>query len=328
MIEPTNEADNANGPSPDYRCIGFWSMGVERQERTHLGDQALIDDKSRRVCRFCRQTGHAVTFEKEAHVVPQLFGNRSLLSVYECDACNHQFGIGIENDLGNWTKPQRTAMLVPGQSGVPAFKDRQSGQWRIDGSGRELKVASYRNAGPYHVDEQQRRFNIEFTRDPYTPAGVMKAFVRVGLTLMPEDELANFPELMAWIQNPHHKDTDMGPWGWVHETTHPVSVLHREVLVELHRRENDETRFPYMFLILMFANCIYQVPLFSAARDAQLHEKKIFPVFSIPAIPGLEQFEPSVRIFVDLSGTETITGEKVEIELRYGERKEVTDVKP
>jgi hypothetical protein len=49
-------------------------------------------------------------------------GNKSVESTYECDACNEIFGKGIENDLGNWSKPMRTLARIRGKSGVPTIK--------------------------------------------------------------------------------------------------------------------------------------------------------------------------------------------------------------
>lgn len=331
MTDPTNEADNGRGFFDDYLPIGRWTMGLG--ERTYIGDTSLIQDKDRRVCRFCHQTTPTVTFDKEAHVVPQLLGNRSLLSVYECDVCNQKFGTGIENDLGNWTKPYRTVLLVPGQDGVPSIKDRGSERWRLDGhvegERRELKTTSWRNEGPHRVDEETRLFITELTRDPYTPAGVMKAFVRVGLTLMPEDELAYFAELMAWILNSDHEAAHIGTWSWVYETLRSERLPDNQVCAGLYRRKNDEGPYPYMFLILAFAHHLYQVPLVSFERDAHLEEKHlVVPTFPIPPPPDGAKSGQRVQTFIDLSGTDIVRGEKVKISQSYGERKEVTDVNP
>jgi hypothetical protein len=330
MTDRTSKANSNLGFFDIYRRIGRWTMGPG--VRTHIGDESLVDDKNRRVCRFCLRTTPAVTFNKEAHAVPQLFGNRSLLSVYECDDCNQKFGIRIENDLGNWTKPYRTMLLVPGKGGVPSIKDRGAERWRIDGhvegDQRELETIHWRNEGPFRIDENQHLHITELTRDPYTPAGVMKAFVRVGLTLMPDPELAYFPELMAWIQNPDHKAAHIGAWSWVYETLRSERLPDNQVRAGLYRRENDEGPYPYMFLILAFAHHLYQVPLFSSERDAHLEDMHLaVPTFPIPPPDGAEPGK-RVQTFIDLSGTDVVKGEKVEIRQRYGERKEVTGMNP
>jgi hypothetical protein len=327
MTDSANEAHNGNWFHQTYLPIGFWSMGLGH--RTYLGDTALIRDKNRRVCRFCGQTTPAVTFNKEAHVAPQLLANRSLLSLYECDACNQKFGAGIEYDLGNWTKPHRTVLRVPGQNGVPAIKGRGPDPWRIEGSTTALAVKARRDAVPYVVDEEKRLIIMELPRDSYTPAGVMKAFVRIGLTLMPEEELVNFPKLMAWIMNPDHAAADIGTWSWIYETTFPGPMPNDRVLAGLYRRENEVGPYPYMFLMLAYANHAYQVPLFSVERDAHLDGKQVeAPLYSITSPADRAAFGHPNETFLDFTGTDVVKGEVVKIKLNYGAREEVTSVNP
>jgi len=49
--------------------------------------------------------------------------NKSLFTAYECDMCNDDFGKGIEQDLGNWSKPKRTMARIRGKSGVPTLNE-------------------------------------------------------------------------------------------------------------------------------------------------------------------------------------------------------------
>lgn len=44
--------------------------------------------------------------------------------------------LGIENHLGDWTKPMRTLSRIKGRSGVPTFKKRGPDiGWRVEYSG-------------------------------------------------------------------------------------------------------------------------------------------------------------------------------------------------
>ena len=94
--------------------------------RTYLlepGMKLMLGSGERpRHCRFCGKDEPTVTFKDEAHAFPAAFGNTGLFSNYECDACNHLFGEGIENHLGNWTKPMRTLSQIRGRSGVPTIR--------------------------------------------------------------------------------------------------------------------------------------------------------------------------------------------------------------
>ena len=96
-------------------------------------DQGFLGDKNDRVCRLCGADESQTTFKIEAHAIPELLGNKSVFTHYECDDCNRFFGSGIENDMGNWTKPSRTFARIRGKVGVPSIKrDRTQQRWRID----------------------------------------------------------------------------------------------------------------------------------------------------------------------------------------------------
>lgn len=60
--------------------------------------------------------------DKKAHAIPEMLGNKSIISFYECDTCNGFFGSGIETDLGNWSKPSRTFSFIRGKNNIPSIK--------------------------------------------------------------------------------------------------------------------------------------------------------------------------------------------------------------
>ena len=72
----------------------------------------IIGNKSPRYCRFCRRYEGKTAFRKKAHVIPQGFGNRYLISLEQCDDCNQKCGL-IEEDLMN--------MLVVFTKYLPVF---------------------------------------------------------------------------------------------------------------------------------------------------------------------------------------------------------------
>ncbi|MCB1463213.1 MAG: hypothetical protein KDJ90_12500 [Nitratireductor sp.] len=95
-------------------------------------------------CRFCRRDEPVVTFKDEAHALPGAFGIIGLFSNYECDTCNHLFGEGIENHLGNWTKPMRTLSRIKGRSRVPTIKKPGPDKgWRVEYSDTGFQLKEY-----------------------------------------------------------------------------------------------------------------------------------------------------------------------------------------
>ncbi len=299
----------------NYARIGYWLM--KKGHREFLGNRDV------RVCRFCRKSNPHVSFRKDAHVVPQLLGNRSLMSFYECDACNKKFGDGIENDLGNWTKPDRLMLRVSnGQSGIPTIKGKGPKGWRIEGKHGHIEIQAHREDMPNSDNEDNRTITFDLPRDPYTPSAVMKAFVRIGLTLMPELELANFEDLMEWIQNSDHAVRTIGNYE-IYETIHSGPLPNDEIQASLLRRADDKAVYPYMFLILAFANYVYQVPLISRIGDAHLQGK----TFTLPLFPSFTHLDREVvghprKTTIDLSETTEVRGERKRIVMRYGQKEE------
>lgn len=96
---PTRE-DAIRFYGKNYDLLGSWLLKP--------GEKIMLGDKENRVCRFCGRTKPEVQFRKDAHAVSEMLGNKTLFTAYECDTCNGDFGKGIEQDLGNWSKPMRT----------------------------------------------------------------------------------------------------------------------------------------------------------------------------------------------------------------------------
>ena len=117
--------------------------------------------------RFCGNEEPAVTFNDEAHALPAAFGNTGLFSNYECDTCNHRFGEGIENHLGNWTKQMRTLSGIRGRRGVPTIKNPgPQMRWRIEHDAMGLHLKEYENESFFELDEKDKQLRFE---PPGTP---------------------------------------------------------------------------------------------------------------------------------------------------------------
>jgi hypothetical protein len=180
-----------------YDILGSWLL--------RPGDKVMLGDKKNRLCRFCGKRPPEVKFRKMAHAIPEALGNKSMESAYECDPCNEMFGQGIENDLGNWSKPMRTFARIRGKSGVPTLKKGSGAPgWRIEYSNNGFKISSYEDDPLYEIDEANKNITFKLKRDPYTPVAVLKAFMRIGLALLPDDEVENFPHLIAWVRDTDH----------------------------------------------------------------------------------------------------------------------------
>lgn len=271
-----------------YQFISQWFMSN--------GPRQYLGDKLNRVCRFCSRQRPEVSFGKEAHVVPQALGNRTLLSYYECDRCNEYFGGGIENDLGNWTKPTRTMSRIRGQSGVPTLKGKGQDNWRIEVPDNNFAIKGKELDIPYNVDLERKSIAFNLPRDPYTPAAVMKAFFRIGLTLLPDEELKHFEDMMDWVRNPDHS-VRMLKNLMFYRTFHPGPMRNDFLSAILLRRKRDEDDCPYMFFMLAYGSEVYQLPMPSRSRDAHIAGKPITShLFPSPGTDDWETYGPRLSV--------------------------------
>ena len=282
------------------------------------GEMIVLGDKQNRTCRFCGRSEPEVTFKQEAHAIPESLGNKSLTNNYECDACNQAFGKGIENDLGNWSKPMRTFARIRGKTGIPTLKKGGLGPgWRIEYGPSGFVITQYEEDPVFEVNEEQKEVRFNLKRDAYTPIAVLKAFVKIGLTILPAAELPNFSEALAWIQQPDHT------MGLVKEfpvirTFQPGPMPNDLIVVMLMRRRANVSGVPYAFLILSYGNEVFQVFLPSPKQDVAIHGQKLtFPPFPVPGGPDPARYGKASVAILDLTGRELIKGETVSVVIGF-----------
>jgi len=300
--------------------INFYETHYDILQQWFLrpGNKIVLGDKQNRVCRFCGRKPPEVTFRKVAHAIPEALGNKSIESAYECDDCNEGFGCGIENDLGNWSKPTRTFARIRGKSGVPTLKKGGDGKgWRIEYGVAGFNISSYEDDPLYQIDEANRRITFQLKRDSYTPVAVLKAFMKIGLTLLPDEEIENFPHLMNWVKSTDHsrRFADQCP---VIRSFHPGPMPNDLIAVFILRRKPHVTNYPYMFLVLGYGNEVFQVQLPSEQHDLALNGQSISILpFPSPVSPDPAQYGSCRVQVLDLTGREVVKGEIVPVQVGY-----------
>lgn len=282
-----------------------------------MSEKRELGDKSSRRCRFCGGTPPEVTFKKIAHAIPESLGNRGLTSAYECDGCNELFGSGIENDLGEWSKPTRTFARLSGKNGIPTLKKNSKGGWRVEAAGKKLEVRSYEDDPLYEVDETNRRVTFTFKRGSYTPVAVFKAFVKIGLTLMPDEELEPFARTLDWIRHRDHSRSWIGQAPLIH-TFQNGPMPNDKIIALVLRRKEGVTGIPYSFLILGYGNDVFQVVLPAPAKDADVNGTtfKLVP-FPSPGGPDPAKYGRAKPKVVDMTGRAVVRGEETQIRIGY-----------
>lgn len=293
-----------------YDVLGSWLLKP--------GDKVVLGDKNNRICRFCGKRPPEETFRKVAHAIPESLGNKSIESAYECDTCNDKFGRGIENDLGNWSKPMRTFARIRGKSGVPTLKKGGDAPgWRIEYGEKGFNISSYEDDPLYEIDEANKKITFNLKRDAYTPVAVLKAFMKIGLTLLPDVEIVNFPHLMAWVQDKDHSRpfADKCP---IIYSFQPGPMPNDLIAAFILRRKPYVTGYAYAYLILGYGNEVFQVQLPSQKHDSAMNGQSVsIHPFPTPGSPDPTRFGAPGRALLDFTGREVVKGEIVPLTVGY-----------
>lgn len=238
-------------------------------------------------CRFCHQSKPAVTFSKDAHLVPAFVGNKTLFSRYECDDCNERFS-QFEDDLAKMTMGDRAISQVPKRKGFTPLKPQgKKSSFVRDGAGVVIK--QYTDEGVFTLDRENSQMVITYDTQPFRPLGVYKALAKIAYGLLPEEDLPNFEELRLWLIE---KDVatrkvyaDKGHWCF-HTFVPGPSPFPRPIIALLRRKA--DVAAPYLMFFLAFGNWTYQIFVPCPKMDAQLADKP----FNVVVYPHLHMLQP------------------------------------
>ena len=278
-------------------------------------NKTKIGDKENQVCRFCgkSESEPEVSFRSDAHAIPDSLGNRTLFTNYECDICNDSFGRGIENDFGTWSNISRTLAGISGKNGVPTVK------WpggRVENERDHIKIKLDDNAPDHVIDEEKKQLRLDIERGTYTPVAVLKEFVRIGLTLMPVEEVPNFSEALDWIQEEDHTKSRVEKCPVI-RTVLPGMLDRAEAILLI--RKAAVMGVPYAFLVLAYGYEMFQVCL-PSLRD-RFYDRHLTLGPCLRLLHGIDPalYREARWGVPDLCGREKVKGEQVPIQFSFGQ---------
>lgn len=168
--------------------------------------------------------------------------------------------------------PMRTFARIRGKNGVPTLKSEAAG-WRIeyDDDKNSFNI-DHREGDPvFAVDPDIKQITLRLKRDPYTPIEVLKAFVKMGLSLMPESEIEYFSECIAWIREADNSNGFIRNLSVIY-TVAPGAMPNDKITTRVLRRRAEYSNIPYLYFVLIYGNEMFQVMLPSPTHDQALNE--------------------------------------------------------
>ena len=229
---------------------------------------------ARDACRFCGTTDSAAFGSKtNAHTFPQALGNRKLFSLDECKACNHRFSV-YEDALCKAVGPFLTLGGVSGKNGV-----RQTGRTKGTSSLRHRREDGRRQlsgharaefADVFDTDPSDGRLilRLPIGGDKFVPLHAYKALTKIGLSLLPEEELAHFStaceSLLTRDARPTPGLLQVG-FSYAYVGNAPPALAGT-----LLRRSDSQAPLPYLIAIFVAGSVCFQIRLKPDELDAHV----------------------------------------------------------
>lgn len=272
-----------------------------------------------RTCRFCGKSSKAVKFKKRAHLISHLLGNKSLFSDYECDACNEKFG-RYENDLADFLGITRVVNNVKGKK-KPKFTSPgnfvQAEQAPFFNIEEALKIQREDiNDQSFSFDTNTGLGSINYTKNPYIPINVYKAFLKMAMSCLKKEHLSNnLPSLQLLADDKHEISLNgLGQIGMFSAQTvggypHPIGCMFKKIKTDIN--------LPTHVFMLFSQNNSYQIFLPYSLSDLQFYKQGALNFIWCPLFFDPSRYNPDIKVSSanqDFSSTEKVKEEKGSIQ--------------
>lgn len=296
----------------------------EIEENTH---KEYLGNKDIRKCRFCGRDNSQVTFNKIAHAVPELLGNKTLLSYYECDECNQKFADKLENELSSYLSFYRSLVRMKGKKGPIKFKRHnirmynENGMFHINTIGQTQNVI---------INEEDKTFTIKLSRDTYIPIAVYKCFVKIALTLLEEKYLEKLEWAIQWINEEDHSNSsiNISPL-YLYEVFTPGNCPYHGISIFIFKRKEKfeykvyKDTVSYMIFVIRFQNFVFQIDI--PSKDDFNQPPTTKKIIRFPGVGDNYMYGKSQYTCKDMNGREKVKNDVLEISMRYDSSKDVTE---
>ena len=255
-------------------------------------------------CRYCHKERPEVSFSKEAHAIPHLLGNNEIFSRDECNSCNKFFGDGYDDDLSKYLGGMRTLSQIRGKKGIPSYKTKQELS-RIDVEEDGIKMISTEGDDIVQVNEGSNTVEIKLQRQPYSPLGVYNSFVKMAISLAPQDILPRLDfTRQCLIQNDIDRCLYFRPF--MIETFIPGPGPMKNELFAMLLKRSEEVNMPSLIFWLSVSNYCFQIVVPCPELDQNLAGQEITVRRIRHVLEAINLYGPSMSRMVDLSQKEKV----------------------
>lgn len=252
-----------------------------------LCDHENVDERK---CRFCGKSKPEVSFKKKAHAISEFLGNKSLISMNECDICNEFFASEYEDHLAKWFGPMRSLCQMRGKEGIPKYKSKEFTAARGD-KGMELFINSDSSIMNNIKEGSSDTFKIPvpMKTQPYIPIRAAKAFIKSAISILPKELLSECENTILWLSGRATVNIDKFP---VLYAFTPGINPYKNGKVMILKRKNPDEEIPALWFIVATTNFLFQIMIPFCKSDGWMEYGKDinFEVTKFPT-PFPEEYE-------------------------------------
>ena len=218
----------------------------------------ILKYKSEKICRFCGKTQPNVKFKKDAHLIPQLLGNRTLVTNFECDSCNEKVFSIYESSLGAYTNPFRSIIQLKGQKGRKPTKHKEPSDNLSIYSEFGKTVIDIKDKNLIKKDSANKILSFDTTIPSYVPNHVYKILLKIGLCLLNDEDVKSYSTSIDYLMDLKNEKFKNFTTALLFKYFIPGPFIEYPAVV-LFKRKGNDIRFPLHTLVLFFTNHIFQI---------------------------------------------------------------------
>ena len=173
-------------------------------------------------CRFCGKVKTKQDFQHKAHAVAECIGNKSLITKYECDACNTSFANAEENELGKLLLEFKATHSLKGKNGITKIQGAEyswSEEKKTFSAKINMREAGYDIAAINVIDNSKAEFLICRNKEVDLRL-VYSALVKFALSVVSE---TISKELNKGYEILHGRDVFPSYKGWIAISQKPIA---------------------------------------------------------------------------------------------------------
>lgn len=293
---------------------------IEQMLLFHDSKERVLKPKKDRVCRFCGKSFPDVTFKNKAHLIPQLLGNKKLLSDFECDICNKKFGC-FENELANYIGITRTITGLTGKEGVPKFKspDTQFSTWLDEN--KHLTFSENIRGKNVSIDDENKTITFKADIHPFNALMLYKCFVKIALSIIKDKDIQDFTKSIDFLKTNDIEQFD-NSLAAIHEYAIPGPFFNYAMFFSCIKNESvNDNLIPTRTFVLYFRNYMIQYFIPFDRNDKEVNIPKCKPKMSLlPPLVNqdwINKYGRPISELISLNKNQKITNRSETITMKY-----------